>query len=104
MNGNDIESRMDMIQDKTSGVDKSVSLFVFESNEMRNEAREKRSFFTIILLIVLLVVTNFGWILYESQFEVQEVTTTTQEVTTTQETADGGMNDFDVMAGDNNNG
>lgn len=100
MNGKEIESRMDMIQDKTSGVDKSVSLFVFESNEMRNEAREKRSFFMNVLLIVLLVVTNFGWVLYESQFEVQEVTTTTQTITATQETADNGDNNLDVTAGE----
>lgn len=37
----------------------------------------KRLWVTIILLIVLLVGSNVGWLIYESQFEVQEITTQT---------------------------
>lgn len=49
----------------------------------------KRLWVTIILLIVLLVASNVGWLIYESQFEVQEITTQTVDQ---QNDGDGGNN------------
>ena len=86
----DVETKLDMVKDPTSGTDNYISQFVFESCEMRHEKREKRYFIIIVLLIVLLIVTNAAWLVYEAQFQVQTyetVTTTTQTVEATQETA-----------------
>lgn len=89
----DVETKLDMVKDPTSGTDNYISQFVFESCEMRHEKREKRYFSIIVLLIVLLVATNVAWLFYEAQFQVQAsetvTTTTTQTVEATQETADG---------------
>lgn len=98
----DVETKLDMVKDPTSGTDNYISQFVFESCEMRHEKREKRYFSVIILLIVLLVATNVAWLFYEAQFQVQTsetvTTTTTQTVEATQETADGDAS-LDVTAG-----
>ena len=90
------------------GTDKtpaSVPYAVFESSMMRADLLSKRLVAVIILLIVLLVGSNVGWLIYESQFEVVEETTTT----ITQDNADGYNNyignDGDIVNGkaDNNN-
>ena len=87
----DVDTKLDMVKDPTSGTDNYISQFVFESCEMRHEQREKRYFSIIVLLIVLLVATNVAWLYYEAQFQVQAsetvTTTTTQTVDATQETA-----------------
>lgn len=57
----------------------SVPYAVFESSMMRADLLSKRLVAVIILLIVLLVGSNVGWLIYESQFEVVEETTTTIE-------------------------
>lgn len=44
----------------------------WQKNEQRHENREKRYIAVIILLIVLLVATNIGWLIYESSFETVE--------------------------------
>ena len=87
----DVETKLDMVKDPTSGTDNYISQFVFESCEMRHEKREKRYFIIIVLLIVLLIATNIAWFAYEAQFKVQtsETVTTTQTVEATQETAQG---------------
>ena len=88
----DVETKLDMVKDPTSGTDNYISQFVFESCEMRHEKREKRYFIIIVLLIVLLVATNVAWLTYESKFQVQTsetVTTTNQTAEATQETAQG---------------
>ena len=83
----------------------SVPYAVFESSMMRADLLSKRLVAVIILLIVLLVGSNVGWLIYESQFEVVEETTTT----ITQDNADGYNNyignDGDIVNGkaDNNN-
>lgn len=86
-----VDTKLDMVKDPTSGTDNYISQFVFESCEMRHEKREKRYFSIIVLLIVLLVATNVAWLFYEAQFQVQAsetvTTTTTQTVDATQETA-----------------
>lgn len=100
----DVDTKLDMVKDPTSGTDNYISQFVFESCEMRREKREKRYFSIIVLLIVLLVATNVAWLFYEAQFQVQTqtsetvTTTTTQTVDATQETANGDAS-LDVTAG-----
>lgn len=101
----DVDTKLDMVKDPTSGTDNYISQFVFESCEMRHEKREKRYFSIIVLLIILLVATvatNVAWLFYEAQFQVQTsetvTTTTTQTVDATQETANGDAS-LDVTAG-----
>lgn len=48
---------------------KEISYIAFEACQSRNEAREKRHFFVEIILILLLVLTNAGWLYYESSTE-----------------------------------
>ena len=99
----DVETKLDMVKDPTSGTDNYISQFVFESCEMRHEKCEKRYFIIIVLLIVLLVATNVAWLAYESQFKVQTsetvTATTNQTVEATQETAQGDSS-VDISAGD----
>lgn len=99
----DVETKLDMVKDPTSGTDNYISQFVFESCEMRHEKREKRYFSIIVLLIVFLVATNAAWLVYEAQFQVSETVTTTttntQTVDATQETAQCDAS-IDVSAGD----
>ena len=40
----------------------------------RMERANKRSFIIIIILIIALIATNAGWVIYESQFETVETT------------------------------
>ena len=56
----------------------TVPFIVHEGTMARAERSFKRLWAAIILLIVLLVGTNAGWIWFESQFEYSQ---TTQEVT-----------------------
>ena len=50
----------------------SVPYVVHESSMARAERQAKRLIAIIILLIVLLVGSNIGWLVYESQFETVE--------------------------------
>ena len=76
-----------------------------ESAMARAERHIKSLVWVIVLLIVLLVGTNAGWLIYQSQFETVEETTTT----ITQDNSDGYNNyignDGDIVNGkaDNNN-
>lgn len=75
----------------------SVPYLVHEGSMARMDRIIKRLWITVIVLIVLLVATNAGWIYYESQFEmVEEKTTVTQD-------ADGNS-DNTFIGGDNNGG
>ena len=65
-----------------------VPFIVHEGMMARAERTAKRLWITILLLIVLLVGTNAGWIWFESQFEYSQ---TTQEVT---QESDYGDNSF----------
>ena len=65
-----------------------VPFIVHEGTMARAEITIKRLWITILLLIVLLVGTNAGWIWFESQFEYSQ---TTQEVT---QESDYGDNSF----------
>lgn len=89
----------------TSNAPASVPYVVHESAMARAERHTKALVWVVVLLIVLLVGTNAGWLWYESQFEVVEETTNT----ITQDNADGYNNyignDGDIVNGeaDNNN-
>lgn len=78
----------------------TIPYVVYEANEVRHERREKRYVWLIAILIFLLVGTNIGWLIYESQFEV------VQESTITQENEDGYNNyignDGDINYGEAN--
>ena len=50
----------------------NVPFIVYEAAQSRLERIIKRLWITVILLIVLLVGSNIGWLIYESQFEVYE--------------------------------
>ena len=67
----------------------SVPYVVHESAMARAERQSKRLVAIIILLIVLLVGSNIGWLVYNSQFEVLE--TWEQEVV---QDANNGENTF----------
>ena len=85
----------------TDNVPASVPYVVHESAMARAERHTKAIIWVIVLLIVLLVGTNAGWLWYESQFEVVEETTT--ETIVTQDNADGYNNyignDGDIVNG-----
>lgn len=88
------------------GTDKapaSVPYVVHESAMARAERQAKSLVWVIVLLIVLLVGTNAGWLWYESQFEVVEETT---ETIITQDNSDGYNNyignDGDIVNGKTN--
>lgn len=90
-----MENKVEMAKITMSSAD-------WERNEQRHERREKRLIWLVALLIILLVGTNAGWLIRESQFEVVEETTET--VTTTYEDVEqsaetGGNN---IIGGDYN--
>lgn len=66
-----------------------VPYAVYEMEQAKSERTSKRLIAVIVLLILLLVGSNIGWLIYESQFETIE--TTTQEVI---QEADNGKNHF----------
>lgn len=72
----------------------------WQRNEQRHLRREKRFVAIIVLLIILLVGSNVGWLIYNSQFEVVEETT---ETNITQDN-DGGYNNYIGNDGDIVNG
>jgi hypothetical protein len=59
----------------------SVPYVVHESSMARAERQAQRLIAIIILLIVLLVGSNIGWLVYESQFETVETNETVIEAT-----------------------
>jgi hypothetical protein len=77
----------------------------WQRSEQRHLRREKRFVAIIVLLILLFVGSNIGWLIYESQFEVVEETTT--ETTITQDNANGYNNyignDGDIVNGETDN-
>ena len=74
----------------------------YERHEARHERREKRLVGVIALLIVLLVASNVGWLIYESQFETIE-STTEEKYDITQE-AENGNNNSIINGGEIVNG
>lgn len=86
------------------GTDKTpanVPYVVHESAMARAERQSKRLVAIIILLVLLLVGSNIGWLVYESQFETTE---TVEEILVDAE--DNGIanyigNDGDIYNGEN---
>ena len=76
----------------------TVPYIVHEGMMARAERTAKRLWITILLLIVLLVGTNAGWIWYQSQFE---------DIAISQENEDGYNNfignDGDIFNGETDN-
>lgn len=83
----------------------TIPFAAHESAMGREERHIKALIWVIVLLIVLLVGTNAGWLIYNSQFEVVEETTT--ETTVTQDNASGYNNyignDGDIVNGETDN-
>ena len=52
----------------------NVPYIVFEGVMARSERKHKRDFIIILILIISLVLSNAGWIYYESQWETTSVT------------------------------
>ena len=71
-----------------------IPYFVHEGEMSRMERVTKRLWILVVLLIVLLVGSNIGWIIYESQFE---------DITISQDNQDG-INNFIGNDGDIYNG
>ena len=69
-----------------------IPYYAHEGEMSRMERANKRLWVIIIILIAALIVSNAGWIYYESQF-VDEVTTVEQE-------SDNGTNNFIGRDGD----
>lgn len=60
--------------------EKDVPFKVYESAQARADERFKKMWVVIIILIFLFVGSNFGWLIYESQY--QDTVTVSQEVDT----------------------
>ena len=60
----------------------NVPYIAHESMMARLERITHRQWIVILVLILALVASNVGWILYEAQWEVVEETTVTQEAET----------------------
>lgn len=54
-----------------------VSYTVYEAAQARSDRRFKQMWVTVLILIFLLVTTNVGWIIHDSQYE-DVVTTVSQ--------------------------
>ena len=60
-------------------MDRSVDIYVHEADMARMERTIARSHFLSIVLLVILLATNIGWLYYESSY-TDTVTTVTQEL------------------------
>lgn len=67
----------------------TVSFVAFESACTRLERSNRRLFIMCVILIIALIASNTGWVIYESRFQDVEVT---QEVD--QEAQGDGSNQF----------
>lgn len=67
----------------------SIPFFVHEATVERLERINKRWFIMALVVFILFVLTNAGWIVYESQFTTEEYS-----VELTQDSADGGTNTY----------
>lgn len=59
----------------------TVPFFVHEGEMARADRTNKRLWILTIILILALIGTNAGWIIYENQFEEQEYTVRVQQDT-----------------------
>lgn len=89
----------------TNNAPASVPYVVHESAMARAERHTKALIWVIVLLIVLLVGTNVGWLIYNSQFEVVEETKTETNITQDNESGYNNYigNDGDIVNGETDN-
>ena len=66
--------------------EKMIPYIAFESATSRQERTIRRVWILCIILIIALIGTNAGWIYFESQWQVVETTTVTQDL----DASDGG--------------
>ena len=52
-----------------------IPYWAYEGSLTRADMANKRLWVLCIILVLLLMITNVGWIMYESQFQVTETTT-----------------------------
>lgn len=62
--------------------DGMISISAHELMIARYERSNKRLWILTLLLIIFLVATNFGWLVYESQYQVTETSSVEQEIDT----------------------
>ena len=78
-------------------------VYVYEGAQARLDRSNKRLWILAIILIAALLLTNIGWVIYESQYQVVQETTTTVE----QDNENGYNNyignDGDIIYGETNN-
>lgn len=55
-----------------------IPYFVHEGEMARAERLNKRLWVLILILVVALIGSNVGWIIYESQYQTEVTTTTVQ--------------------------
>lgn len=85
-------------------MDRTVDIYVHEQDMSRMERSNARSHFLNIVLIVILLATNIGWIYYENQFT--DIRTTTIEAQQDGEGinfVNGGDFNYGAESKDNNN-
>lgn len=79
----------------------SIPFFAHENEMTRLERLNKRWFIAFLIAIIMLFVTNAGWIIYESQFESEVYTYELH-----QDSGEGGENTYTnnriIVGGDNN--
>lgn len=66
----------------------TISYFVYEDAMARFERHIKRQWIAILILLAALIGTNAGWLWYESQFQMTEIT---KEVKQDVQTGDGDL-------------
>lgn len=78
-------------------------VYIYEGAQARLERSNKRLWILAVILIAALLLTNIGWVIYESQYQVIQETTTTVE----QDNENGYNNyignDGDIIYGETNN-
>lgn len=76
--------------------EKLIPFVAHESMMVRMERTNHRLWILCIFLVICLIASNFAWIVYESQWEVVEETTTD----VTQDSGNGGENRLNIVGGD----
>lgn len=74
-----------------------IPFIAHEQMMVRMERTNHRLWILCIFLIISLIASNVAWIIYESQWEVVEETTTTEVA---QDSGDGGDNRLNIVGGD----
>lgn len=51
----------------------SMSEAAWERNEERHRKEKKNLLVALLIAVLLIVISNIGWLIYESQFDVEEI-------------------------------